>query len=447
MNIQMIRSTMLAIGALLYSVVSHAHATTITVTNTNDSGPGSLRQALVDANDGDTITFAVTGTIGLTSGEMAVDKSITISGPGPNLLAVSASGLQSGSVFHVTAGHTVTIEGLTISDAVNGGGIYNDNAILTINDCVVTHNQAVWGGGIYNDGRFTSASLTIVNSTIDGNCACLSGGGAGGGVYSDSAQGSATLTIINTVVSNNFAIDSHPPGFGTGGGVNSQGTLTITGSTITRNFAGNAGGGVAGDGTITDSTISGNTAGGPPNPNNLQGLGGGIITSGMLMISNSTISGNTAWGNKVKGPGLGGAMFNSGTLTVNHSTLSGNWATTGGGICVDTFGTVEIIDTILNRGASGENIFNNSGTIISHGYNISGDNGSGYLTGPGDLINTDPLLGPLQNNGGPTFTHELLAGSPAIDAGDPSFTPAALVRPAWPRLLSPKEQSRGHRLL
>ena len=73
--------------------------------------------------------------------------------------------------------------------------------------------------------------------------------------------------------------------------------------------------------------------------------------------------------------------------------------------------------------ASGENIFNNGGTVTSHGYNISSDNGGGYLNGPGDQINTDPLLGPLQNNGGPTLTHAPLPGSPAIDAGDPSFTP------------------------
>jgi hypothetical protein len=77
-------------AVVLCAVAFTAHATNITVTNTNDSGPGSLRQALADANDGDTINFAVTGTIGLTSGELAVDKSITISGPGPTLLAVSA---------------------------------------------------------------------------------------------------------------------------------------------------------------------------------------------------------------------------------------------------------------------------------------------------------------------------------------------------------------------
>ena len=69
----------------------------------------------------------------------------------------------------------------------------------------------------------------------------------------------------------------------------------------------------------------------------------------------------------------------------------------------------------------GENIFNDGGTVTSLGYNLSSDDGGGYLTGPGDQINTDPLLGPLQNNGGPTFTHGC-SGSPAIDAGDPNFS-------------------------
>ena len=84
---------------------------------------------------------------------------------------------------------------------------------------------------------------------------------------------------------------------------------------------------------------------------------------------------------------------------------------------------VEVHNTILNAGASGENIFNDGGTVTSEGYNLSRDDGGGYLTGAGDQINTDPLLGPLQDNGGPTFTHALLPGSPAIDAGDPDFTP------------------------
>src|SRR6185369_5420434 len=102
------RTTTFTIAALLlYAAAISAQATTITVTNTNDGGPGSLRQALADANDRDTIGFAVTGTISLTSGELVIDKNITISGPGSNLLTVRRS---SGSfrVFHVMPGHTVT---------------------------------------------------------------------------------------------------------------------------------------------------------------------------------------------------------------------------------------------------------------------------------------------------------------------------------------------------
>jgi hypothetical protein len=106
---------------------------------------------------------------------------------------------------------------------------------------------------------------------------------------------------------------------------------------------------------------------------------------------------------------------------VTLSTITGNSAPSGGGIY--NVGSVEVSNTILNAGASGENIFNNGGTITSLGYNLSSDDGGGYLTGPGDQINTDPLLGPLQDNGGPTFTHALLPSSPAIDAGDPNFNP------------------------
>ena len=109
---------------------------------------------------------------------------------------------------------------------------------------------------------------------------------------------------------------------------------------------------------------------------------------------------------------MGGSF---GMMIVN-STVSGNSAATCGGVCG---GGVEIANTILNANASG----NIDGTVTSHGYNISSDDGGGLLTGPGDQINTDPLLGPLRDHGGPTLTHMLMRGSPAIDAGDPSFTP------------------------
>src|SRR6266700_5873988 len=102
------QSTVIAV-VLLCAVAIPAHAATITVTNTNDSGAGSLRQALAIANDGDTITFAVTGTIGLTSGELLVNKSITISGSGADNLTVN--GNAKSRVLYIGAGRTVTISG------------------------------------------------------------------------------------------------------------------------------------------------------------------------------------------------------------------------------------------------------------------------------------------------------------------------------------------------
>jgi len=109
-------------------------------------------------------------------------------------------------------------------------------------------------------------------------------------------------------------------------------------------------------------------------------------------------------------------------MQIANSTLSGNSASTGGGILV--FGPLQIGNTILNRGEAGANIGSfGEVTVTSLGYNLSSDDAGGHLTSAGDQINTDPVLGPLQDNGGPTFTHALLRGSPAIDAGDPSFTP------------------------
>jgi hypothetical protein len=149
----------LVAGALLFSLAA-AQAATLIVTTTADSGAGSLRAAIAAASDGDTIQFdaALNGqTIGLTSGELAINKNITISGPGPGLLAVSRS---SGTfrIFHVLPGHTDTIQGLTISGGIPpGGGIFNEQATLTIDNCTVSNNVGSYpgpasGGGISNSG-------------------------------------------------------------------------------------------------------------------------------------------------------------------------------------------------------------------------------------------------------------------------------------------------------
>ena len=228
--------------------------------------------------------------------------------------------------------------------------------------------------------------------------------------------------------------------------------LTITNGNVTDSSGGDIsglGGGIFNDGTltVTNSTLSGNSA--TAVGSGISGLGGGIFNTGTLTVTNSTLSGNSATGVGSGIGGLGGGIFNDlGTVTVTNSTMSGNSATAvggafgglGGGIYnLNGGATLTIGDTILNAGASGANIVNERGTITSHGYNLSSDDGGGFLTGPVDQINTAPMLGPLQNNGGPTFTHALLVGSPAINMGNPNFTPPPDYDqrgPGYPRVVS-----------
>src|SRR5262249_54154966 len=162
------------------------------------------------------------------------------------------------------------------------------------------------------------------------------------------------------------------------------------------------GGGIRNSGTLTlvASTLSGNRATG----------GGGIRNSGLATIVTSTLSGNRATNS-----GDGGGIENvaGGTLTIASSTLSGNAANSGGGSA--NGGTVTLQDSIVANSLAGGNC---SGPPTSNGHNLSSD-ATCSLSGPGDLSNVNPLLGPLQFNGGPTPTQALLAGSPAIDAGDP----------------------------
>jgi len=411
-------------GATLLGT-SAASAGTITVININDSGPGSLRQALIKANNGDTINFdsSLNGQkITLISGQLNVDRNITISGPGAKNLALD--GNAHSRVFYVNPGKTVTVDSLTVANGYskgNGGGIYNDAAALTVTNCVVSSNSAFSGGGIDNEG----AALTVINSRISGNLA----DDTAGGIFNSALEGGATLAIINSTISGNFCRGYDPGGGISNLAVYADATLTISNSTISDNSAASGGSGIYNEAsntwiatlTITNSTISGNSGAGD---------GGGIFNSALgggatLTISNSTISSNSTDDD-------GGGLFNYAfegiaTLTISNSTVSGNSAPLGGGISNHAYtanlAAVETENTIFDRGKSGANIFNYAGTVTSLGYNVSSDDGGGFLTGAGDQINTDPLLGPLQDNGGPTFTHALLSTSPAINAGDPSFTP------------------------
>jgi len=312
------------------------HANIITVANTADSGPGSLRQALADANDVDTIDFdsSLRGqTITLTSGQLLVRNSLTISGPGAANLAVN--GNAASRVFLLLSGQTVTISGLTITNGQaspsSGGGIYNDHSTLTVSSCTISGNSAFDGGGIYNNGFSNgSATLTVSNCTISSNSAP-----DGGDIFNNGTYGSATVGVTNSTLSSNSVPE-----------------------------------------------------------------GGGIYNIG---------------------------YSGSATLEILNSTLNGNWPYYSGGGIENYFATTQLGSNIFNA----SDIINYSGTITSLGYNLSSDAAGGDgTTGPGGLLNAtgdirnmDPMLGPLQDNGGPTFTHELLSRSPAIDAGDPNFDP------------------------
>jgi polymorphic membrane protein len=430
-------------------------AQTIIVINTNDSGPGSLRQALAGSSDGDTIDFAVAGIIELNSGELVVNKSITISGPGSENLALD--GKLESRVFHIGAGRTVMISGLTIRRGVanSGGGIYNDHAGLTISNCKFGPNQAIASGaGIYNNGeQGGGATLQIRDCTFSTNFSQ----GFGGGISNDgSLGGSATLEIDACGFDTNLA-----PSGGAIANVGDSGaaTVEIHMSTFTTNFArdGAATYNRNATSTLDTCTIINNQA---------EGRGAAIYNNGTekgtatLIVSNSTLMSNFANGESGSGGGIyndgsslgnansqiidstltfnsaiesGGAIYNDGqssghaSLQIDNSTFSDNSAglNSAGIYNLGANGgdaTVDLANTILKAGGATDNIINDSGTVTSLGYNLSDDDAGGYLTGPGDQINTDPLLGPLQDNGGPTLTHELLSGSPAIDVGDPDFT-------------------------
>jgi hypothetical protein len=232
------------------------------------------------------------------------------------------------------------------------------------------------GGGIYN----CFGTLTVVDSIITGNKITNGNGsfGYGAGIYNCP---SSTLTLINTTIRNNSAL--------IGGAICNGGTLTIM-----------------------DSTVSGNIA--------RQHEGGAIANYGTLSITNSTFSGNIARSSllgSLAGGILNGGLFQSaGTLEINNSTLSGNVARggKGGGIFNVKGSTVVLQNSIVANNTAG----NCSGTLTSHGYNLSSD-GTCDFDRAGDLNDTDPKLGTLGNHGGPTQTIPLLSGSPAIDSGNP----------------------------
>jgi hypothetical protein len=274
------------------------------VTNLLDSGPGSLRQAIIDTPAGGTVDFqpGLSGTIALTTGELLIDKDLAITGPGADVITVSSN--HASRVFNVAAAIIVELSGLTVAEGTvsgssgRGGGIFNTGT-LTVSNCALTGNAA---NAIYNAGN-----LVITNSVFKANAARS----VATGFHVASSGGGAIYNAGNLVITDSSLCDNSASASGDldayarGGAIdNVAGTLTATACT----FSGNS---------TSSSTSRGGTS-----------RGGAIENfASTLTVTACTFSGNTVRFSGMTSEAGGGAIDNAGTLTVTACTLSGNSAT------------------------------------------------------------------------------------------------------------------------
>ncbi|NQT13251.1 MAG: right-handed parallel beta-helix repeat-containing protein, partial [Planctomycetes bacterium] len=427
------------------------------------SGNTSLRAAIMESNalaGDDTITLGV-GPYTLTRdgqnedeaavGDLDVTDNLTILGVGG---VVHAN--QIDRAFDVRPGASLDLSGTTVTGGFvsneDGGGIRNKQGLLTLTNCVLEGNETIrvtfYGGrgaGLFN----SSGDVTVRHSTIQNNVAELSGGGIGhedfgtilvinslltansssnGGAISNMGQGpNSLLKVVESVISNNSATGN------AGGGIaNYNGDVELIDSTLSGNTTSLSGGGIScynnsggrpvGTVTIIGCTISGNSG----------SNAGGIDNDGPMTIINSTISGNTSRSY------YGGGINQRESLTMAGCTIVANSAgARGGGIAI--FGSDTTTTTIRNTIIAGNSAAQSEPDVYdiysygdSLGNNLIGD-GQGapsFVNGVnGDQVGSgaspiDPMLGPLMDNGGPTWTHALVPGSPAIDAGGNSGAPS-----------------------
>jgi hypothetical protein len=315
------------------------------------------------------------------------------------------------AILHSTSGDSIVVAAATYKENLNVGfdlTIVGANASTTI-----------------VDGGHSSTTISVSRTTAHVNLAQLTirnGSGlshGGGGIYN-----LGTLTITNTTVSGNSSDDTVAAVSGLGGGIYNAGTLTIH------------------DTTISGNSIARFRMGAFP-------YGGGVYNTGRLTIVNSTITANLAWDYWPSGVPNGGGMANvGGTVAISNSTISNNGAlihtpfgtvgTDGGGVSNRGNGGVTFQNSILSYNTFGGNC---NGVMKSLGFNVSSD-ASCRFNGPGEQKNIDPKLGPLQNNGGPTQTMALLAGSPARSAGNPTPPPGGCMDPSTRHRLTSDQRGR-----
>jgi hypothetical protein len=351
-------------------VLSNYCPAVITVGNTNDSGPGSLRQAIASACTGGTVVFSPTVfgtplTITLTSGQLTVSKTVTIDGWAGGAVTPTISGNNASRVFWVVSGTVAALNGLRIVNAFgptysDAGAIRNDGT-LTVTHSTIAENHVAGVAGIFNNGTMVIMSSSIVSNTYnDGSGAIQNSEGA-------------RLAITGSSISHNR--DG-------AGGMSNYGVLDLIDSIMLDND-GSWGGSIinypVGTVNIVNTIIANCDA----------TIGsGGISGGGALTLTNSTIVNNTgAYG--------GGLHNNGGTLLIRNSIVAAN----GGGNC------------------------RYSPNIIDGGNNIVDDDSCGFSVAHHSQPNTDPLLGTLGDYSGPVPTVPLLPGSPAIDAGNPLACP------------------------
>jgi hypothetical protein len=433
--------------ALVLASSGPVQAATYTVTNTSDAGLGSLRQAVLNANanpGADIIVFdsSVSGTISLISGEMAIADSVTINGPGPETLSIDAAGAS--DIFVISASSPVTDIALTVSGlsltnatAAISASVYDTYPTVTVTDSVISGNA---GTSVSLYTYASSSTLTVSGAEISGNAghgidigtgryapranAFIEGvtiaGNEGVGIRGFHANVEVTDSTISDnstgleangywdYLSSSFQVTDSVISGNAGPGVDVYASgLSMERTSVT----GNGGAGVLGttfsSTEIVSSTIADNGGG---------GVDVGEFESGFT-ISNSTISGNQ------NGFGVSLTAY-TGMGEVRNSTITAN--DSGGVFATSDVHHINLENTVVGGNGLGASPDLSGDGVFSLAYSLIQDDGGVSITEtvPGsNIFNQDPLLGPLQNNGGPTSTHALMAGSPAIDSGDPAFAP------------------------